>query len=44
MAALKREKFLLADGVVNEGGGLVGLPLGVLMDKTATKITTALVT
>ena len=35
MVILKREKFLLADGVVKEGGGLVGLPLGVLIDKTA---------
>ena len=35
MAVLKREKFLFADGVVKEGGGLVGLPLGVLINKTA---------
>ena len=35
MAVLKREKFLLADGVVREGGGLVSLSLGVLIDNTA---------
>ena len=40
MVVLKREKFLLADGVVREGGGLVGLSLGVLIDNTAPETVT----
>ena len=37
MVVLNREKFFLADGVVSGGGGLTGLPTGVLTDKTAAK-------
>ena len=37
MAILNREKFLLAEGVVSDGGGFVALPFGV-SDKTVGKM------